>query len=337
MYTNSTKFENSDRDPTGSIGVLLTNLGTPQAPTTAAVRSFLAQFLWDPRVIELPRPIWWLILHCFVLRFRPRLSAEAYRSVWTQEGSPLLTGVKRQAEALSALAEPGLQFAIGMRYGEPSIASGLDTLAKAGVEKILVLPLYPQYSATTTASTFDAVAQTFQHWRQLPSLAFVADYHDDPAYIESLVLSIRAAWEQRERPERLLFSFHGIPRRYVEAGDKYESQCLETVRLVTEALELTEKEWHLAFQSRVGREEWLKPYTDEVLAQWGREKLQSVEVICPGFSSDCLETLEEIDQRYRHVFHKAGGGTFHYIPALNDSKSHILALRSIVRRHLGWE
>jgi len=336
MSPDSMKFDDPALQQSKSIGVLLTNLGTPQAPTTTAVRRFLAQFLWDPRVIELSRPLWWLILHCFILRFRPRISAEAYRSVWTEDGSPLLTGVKKQAQALSALSGPGLQFAIGMRYGEPSIENGLTRLARAGVEKILVLPLYPQYSATTTASTFDAIAHAFQRWRQIPSIAFVADYHNDPNYIESLAHSILAAWDHRERAQRLLFSFHGIPKRYVQAGDSYESQCEETVRLVTNRLRLADNEWHLAYQSRVGREEWLKPYTDEVLIQWGRDKVQSVEVICPGFSSDCLETLEEIDQRYRQLFQEAGGGAFHYIPALNDSESHILALRAIIHRHLGW-
>ena len=327
-------LDNVNVGKTGPVGVLLTNLGTPDAPTPAAVRRYLAEFLWDRRVIELSRPIWWLVLHGFVLRVRPRSSAAAYRTVWTEEGSPLLVGLKKQAEALSSLVGPELPIAIGMRYGQPSIASGLAELKSTGVEKILVLPLYPQYSATTTASTFDAVARTMGQWRQVPSLGFVANYYDNPDYIESLASSIRRHWSERERAERLLFSFHGIPKRYVAAGDPYEHQCLETVRLVGEALGLAQGEWRLAFQSRVGRDEWLQPYTDGVLEAWGREQVDSVEVVCPGFSSDCLETLEEIDQRYRSLFQSSGGGRFYYIPALNDDEAHIRALHNLICRHL---
>lgn len=328
-------FDPSDTHRSRSTGVLLTNLGTPDAPTVAAVRRYLAEFLWDPRVIELSRPIWWLILNCFVLRFRPRASAAAYRTVWTEEGSPLLVGLKSQARALANLPDLDLEVAIAMRYGHPSIASGLSTLHRAGVERILVLPLYPQYSATTTASTFDAVARTLKRWRRIPHLQFVGDYHDDPDYIEALASSIRTAWSERGRAERLLFSFHGIPQRYVNAGDPYYEQCVATVRLVSEALGLSEEKWQLAFQSRIGRAQWLRPYTDEVLESWGRQGLESVEVVCPGFSSDCLETLEEIDQRYRERFQRSGGKRFYYIPSLNDDQAHIQALANIICRHLG--
>lgn len=332
MSTSST--HPNSINPTHSTGVLLTNLGTPDAPTPSAVRRYLGEFLWDPRVIELSRPIWWLILHGFVLRVRPRLSAAAYRTVWTDEGSPLLVGLKRQAQALSKLVSGEIQVAIGMRYGKPSISSGLAQLAQAGVDKIVVLPLYPQYSATTTASTFDAVADTLNQWRQVPNLAFVADYHDNAEYIESLASSIRRHWAEHGRAERLLFSFHGIPQGYVDAGDPYEHQCVETVQLLTQTLGLTHKEWQLAFQSRVGREVWLQPYTDMVLQSWGKQHLESVEVICPGFSTDCLETLEEIDQRYRALFQSSGGGRFYYIPALNDDDAHIRTLENIVRANL---
>ena len=280
------------------------------------------------------RPLWWLILNCFVLQTRPRVSAAAYRTVWTEEGSPLLVGLRKQAQALADRTSSEIHVAIGMRYGNPSISNGLSSLAEAGVEHLIVLPLYPQYSATTTASTFDAVAQTFLQWRQLPSLRFVADYHDNPAYIEALAASIRESWTERGPGERLLFSFHGIPKRYDDAGDPYYTQCERTVRLVADALNLSEGKWQLAFQSRVGREQWLKPYTDEVLQEWGKERLESVEVVCPGFSSDCLETLEEIDQRYRKVFQVAGGRQFHYIPALNADPAHIQALENIIRANL---
>lgn len=326
--------QTTNLDRNRSTGVLLTNLGTPDAPTVSAVRRYLAEFLWDPRVIEMSRPLWWLILHCVVLRIRPRLSAAAYRTIWTEAGSPLLVQLRKQAQALAGLANLDVEVAIGMRYGEPSIASGLSTLSGAGVEQILVLPLYPQYSATTTASTFDAIAKTLETWRRVPSLRFVADYHDDAGYIEALSSSVRGAWSQRERAEKLLFSFHGIPKRYVNAGDPYYQQCLETVRLVTESLGLSEDAWQLAFQSRVGREVWLQPYTDEVLRRWGAQGVDSVEVVCPGFSSDCLETLEEIDQRYRALFEDSGGKHFYYIPALNDRQVHIQALQDIIRRHL---
>lgn len=317
-----------------STGVLLTNLGTPDAPTASAVRRYLDEFLWDPRVIEMSRPLWWLILHCVVLRIRPRLSATAYRTIWTEAGSPLLVGLKKQARALASVANSGVEVAIGMRYGKPSIASGLETLNRAGVEQILVLPLYPQYSATTTASTFDAIAKAFETWRRVPSLRFISDYHDEAGYIEALSSCIRRVWSQREPAERLLFSFHGIPQRYANAGDPYYQQCLETVRLVTESLGLSEDSWQLAFQSRVGREVWLQPYTDQVLQSWGKEGIKSVDVVCPGFSSDCLETLEEIDQRYRGLFEASGGSQFHYIPALNDDPVHIRFLQDLIQRHL---
>ena len=327
-------FDPSNQHRSPPTGVLLTNLGTPDAPTVAAVRRYLAEFLWDPRVIELSRPIWWLILNCFVLRVRPRVSAAAYRTVWTDEGSPLLVGLKNQARALSNRPDLDLKVAIAMRYGNPSISSGLSSLSRTGVERVLVLPLYPQYSATTTASTFDAVARALEQWRHVPHLQFVGDYHDDPGYIEALTSSIRRAWSERGRAEQLLFSFHGIPQRYVTAGDPYYDQCVQTVRLVSEALGLSETQWQLAFQSRIGGAEWLRPYTEDVLERWGRQGLESVEVVCPGFSSDCLETLEEIDQRYRERFQRYGGKHFYYIPSLNDDEAHIEALANIIRRHL---
>jgi ferrochelatase len=323
------------------LGVLVTNLGTPDAPTPAAVRRYLAEFLSDPRVIEVPRWLWRIILHGVILRVRPRRSAEAYHKVWTAEGSPLLVIARRQAAALQAAVSarlPGpVRVALGMRYGTPSIASALRELHGAGVRRLLVLPLYPQYSASTTGSTFDAVAAELARWRWLPELRFVTAYHDDPGYVGALATSLREAREAAGEPDRLLFSFHGLPRRYFEAGDPYHCACQKTARLVAEELDLPRERWALSFQSRVGREEWLRPYTDHLLKEWGGAGVKRVHVACPGFSADCLETLEEIDQQNRGFFLAAGGESFHYVPALNDRPDHIAALAGLVARHVqGW-
>ena len=316
------------------IGVLVTNLGTPDAPTPGAVRRYLAEFLADPRVIELPRWVWRPILHGVVLRVRPRRSAHAYASIWNQEGSPLLVNSRAIADALDARWArrlPGrVSVALGMRYGEPSIPRALHALREAGATRFVVLPLYPQYSGTTGGSTFDAVAATLAGWRRVPALRFIDHYHDDPDCIGALAASIEAAWSEGGRPDRLLFSFHGLPRRYLDAGDPYHCECRKTARLVAEKLDLEPDRWLVAFQSRVGREEWLRPYTDETLIEWGREGLARVDVVCPGFSADCLETLEEIEIRGRESFIAAGGGRLCYIPALNAGDAHIEALSALV-------
>jgi len=322
-------------------GVLLTNLGTPDAPTTAAVRTYLAEFLWDRRVIEVPRLIWWFVLRVILL-IRPARSAAKYREIWTAAGSPLLVHLERQADAIreiltSAEGEAPV-VAVGMRYGQPSIGSALQELHQTGVRKLLVLPLYPQYSATTTASTFDALAQAFRVTRWLPDLRFVSGYYDVESYVDALVESIEDSWRDRERPERLLFSFHGIPKSYFLAGDPYHCQCLKTARLVAEKLELATEFWSVSFQSRLGRTEWLRPYTDQTLEAWAHDGVKRIDVICPGFSADCLETLEEIDQDNRQRFLGAGGDEFHYIAALNDRPKHIEALATLIQDNLhGWE
>jgi ferrochelatase len=322
------------QDQQGCTGILLTNLGTPDAPTTPAVRRYLAEFLSDPRVIELPKPLWWPILHGVILRTRPQRSAEAYRAIWEAEGSPLLKFAKRQMEALRELLEKRfprpVKVVLGMRYGAPSIPSALETLREANARRLLVLPLYPQYSASTTASTFDAIATTMKRWRWLPDFRMVMDYHNDESYIQALAVHIQAFWNEQGRGEKLLISFHGLPKDYAAAGDPYPQQCHETARLVAERLQLEAGQWSVAFQSRFGPREWLKPYTDEVLAALAKEGLEAVDVTCPGFSADCLETLEEINLRYREVFLEAGGKRFNYIPALNDSPRHIEALADIV-------
>ena len=318
-------------------GVLIANLGTPAAPEAPAVRRYLAEFLSDRRVIELPRLFWLLILHGWILRTRPRRSAEAYRRIWTAEGSPLLVNSNRQAAALrSALGRDGTEswhVELGMRYGQPSIAEALEKLRQADITRLLVLPLYPQYSGTTTGSTFDAVASALRGWRRVPELFFVSDYHDDPGYIEALVESIRLHQAEHGRPERLLFSFHGIPKRYVDAGDPYHAQCLRTARLIAAELELPQERWTASFQSRFGAAEWLQPYTDKLLRQWAGAGITSVQVICPGFSADCLETLEEIAMQNREHFLEAGGREYSYVPALNDQPAHIEALLGVIRRY----
>lgn len=322
------------------LGVLLTNLGTPDAPTTAAVRRYLREFLADPRVIELPRWLWLPVLYGVILPFRSPRSAHAYAKVWTDAGSPLLVNARAQVAAVQAALDarlPGpVTVALGMRYGRPSIASALEDLRAAGVQRLLVLPLYPQYSATTTASTLDAIDAVFAGWRQLPELRTVMRYHDEPGYIQALAASVREHWATHGRGQRLLFSFHGLPRRYLDAGDPYHCECLKTARLTAEALGLVAGAWAVAFQSRVGREEWLRPYTDETLAAWRDAGVGDIDVICPGFSADCLETLEEIALQNAGAY-AAGGARLRYIPALNARAEHIAFLTDLIRKHLaGW-
>ncbi len=338
MYIGESEFRH---DSSGSLGVLLTNLGTPDAPTTAAVRRYLAQFLWDPRVVETPRWLWALILHGVILRIRPRRSAALYREVWTTEGSPLLTISRRQAKAVAAELATRLQgpvtVALGMRYGSPSIADALEELRGAGIDRLLVLPLYPQYSATTTGSTFDALADVLKGRRRLPELRFITHYHDRPDYIAALASSVRESFARHGEPDRLLFSFHGLPKRYLMAGDPYFCECQKTARLLATELGLAAERWAVSFQSRVGREQWLRPYTDELLKDWGAAGVGHVQVACPGFSADCLETVEEIDQQNRAFFLEAGGETYHYIPALNDRPDHVAALTGLILDHIqGW-
>jgi ferrochelatase len=328
-------------DASECLGVLLVNLGSPEAPTTHAVRRYLAEFLWDPRVVEIPRPLWWLILHGAVLTTRPRRSAHAYQRVWTAEGSPLMVNSRAQARALQHVlaAQYGARMAVAlaMRYGEPSISAGLAQLRGAHARRIVVLPLYPQYSAATTASVFDAVADELKTWRWLPELRFITHYHDDEGYLSALVNSICEKWQQQGQAERLLFSFHGMPRRTLLAGDPYHCQCQKTARLVAERLALPQVRWQVSFQSRFGRAEWMQPYTDKTLRQWAQEGIKEVDVVCPGFAADCLETLEEIAMLNRDAFLAAGGTRLSYIPALNDRPDHIDALVKVLNKHIqGW-
>ncbi len=322
-------------------GVLLVNLGTPDAPTASAVRRYLAEFLWDPRVVEAPRWLWWLALHGVILRIRPGKVAKAYQSVWSEAGSPLLVYSQQQGEALQAAlnrqGNTAMPVEVAMRYGNPSIRAGLEALRAQQVKRLLVLPLYPQYSATTTAAVYDAVADVFKTWRCLPELRVVKHYPGNAAFIDALKTSVEIYWQTHGRADRLLMSFHGIPERYVEAGDSYYEECLQTGRLLAEALALGDGDYAITFQSRFGREEWLKPYTDQTLKAWAQAGVRTVQVVCPGFSADCLETLEEIAEQNRDIFLQTGGESYAYIPALNASPEHIEVLRLLVEQHTqGW-
>jgi ferrochelatase len=322
-------------------GILLCNTGTPAAPTTRAIRAYLAQFLSDQRIIEAPRWLWLPILHGIILNTRPVRSAKLYRRIWTENGAPLLTMMCAQAEALRdqlfARTHQAIPVVVGMRYGDPSIASGLRQLREAGVRRLLVLPLFPQYSATTTAAMFDAVFSELKMWRWMPEIRTIAHYHDHPDYITALANTVREARTEHGTPEKLLFSFHGIPQSYFLKGDPYYCECQKTARLVAEQLGLSATAWDVAFQSRFGSEPWLQPYTDVTLATWGHAKLKSVHVLCPGFAADCLETIDEIGHEGRHTYTEAGGTNFHYIPALNTRPDHLTALTKLVLTHLqGW-
>jgi ferrochelatase len=320
-------------------GLLLVNLGSPTAPNAKAVRSFLRQFLADPRVVEIPRLRWWLLRNLVILPFRPLRAARAYRRIWTDEGSPLVVFARQQAADLewkiAQRIDRPLPVFSGMRYGRPSIDAALDVLRRRGCRRILVLPLYPQYSATTTASVFDEVMRELVTWRRVPELRTIADYHDHPAYVGALAASLQDLWRSGGKPRRLLLSFHGLPVRYVEAGDPYPDQCRRTSAALASHLDIDPKRIVTAFQSRFGREPWVGPETAELLRTWGREHLDRLDVICPGFAADCLETLEEIDVVGRKVFEKAGGGSFRYVPALNRRPDHIAALAEIAIEHLG--
>ncbi len=324
-----------------AVGVLLANLGTPDAPDTPSLRRYLREFLLDPRVIEMPRALWWTILHLFVLPFRPAKSAALYRKVWTPEGSPLLAIANRQAAALREVLrrEVGtpIHVVVGMRYGNPSVRAALRELAANGCRRVLVLPLYPQYAAVTTGSTIDAVAAELMAWRWVPEIRTIHHYHDEPAYIRALAASIRDAWREGGPAEKLLFSFHGIPKRYFLAGDPYYCQCQKLARLAAEELELSAERWQVSFQSLFGKEEWLKPYTDKTITALAQSGIRGLDVVCPGFSADCLETIEEIDEQNREIFLHAGGERYRYIPALNDRPDHIRVLADLVLRNLqGW-
>lgn len=323
----------------GRPGVLLVNLGTPDAPTPAALRRYLREFLSDRRVVELPRAVWLPLLYGAILPFRAKRSAKLYESIWRDDGSPLLHYSQALAGRLESVLRERTQLpllvGLGMRYGNPSIGEALSRLAAAGADRLVVLPLYPQYAGSTTASAFDALTRALGDWRRIPPLRFIGSYADFSPWVAAVSESIREYRERRGGAERLLLSFHGIPRLQFEAGDPYYCQCRKSARLIAERLGLEEGQWAVGFQSRFGPAEWLQPYTMATLERWAREGVRHVQVACPGFAVDCLETLEEIRVQNREAFEAAGGETLQYIPCLNDRPAHASALASLVQREAG--
>jgi ferrochelatase len=337
-YQGKASFTHKQQD---KIGILITNLGTPDAPKKAELKRYLREFLSDPRVVETPRLLWWMILNFIILNIRPKRSAKAYSTVWTKRGSPLLFHTQDQRDALEKTLKKkhgeNIVVEFAMRYGSPSIDSVIDKMLNQGVRKLLVLPLYPQYCAATTASTFDAVAASFAKKRLIPELRFINHYHDFPAYIEAVADKIRQHWEINGRADKLIFTYHGIPKRYLLNGDPYHCECYKTSRLLAENLGLNEDEYLVSFQSRFGREEWLQPYTDKTLIELAQQGVKSVQLVCPGFSSDCLETIEEVGIENRDYFMEAGGERYEYIPALNAESNHIDMMAQLTEQHLqGW-
>lgn len=320
----------------GALGVLVVNLGTPDAPTPAALRRYLREFLSDRRVVEIPRAAWLPLLYGVILPFRSKRSAKLYESIWGEEGAPLLRYSRELTRRVERVLreETGLpvRARLGMRYGNPSVASALAELAGEGIDRLVVLPLYPQYAASTVASAFDAVSDALRQWRWIPPTRFISGYADFGPWVAAVAESIREHRARRGEAERLLFSFHGIPRRQFESGDPYYCQCQKSARLITERLQLEDATWAVSFQSRFGPAEWLQPYTMETLERWAKRGIRHVQVACPGFAVDCLETLEEIKEQNREAFEAAGGEKLEYIPCLNDRPPHAAALARLVKR-----
>lgn len=338
MYSPESTFKHGS---VPGVGVLLLNLGTPDEPTPPALRRYLKQFLWDPRVVEIPRPLWWLILNGIILNTRPKQSAAKYATIWTPEGSPLKVHTERQSKLvrgyLHASIKSPLVVDYGMRYGNPSVAEAIERLKAGGCDQILVVPLYPQYAASTTGSAYDAVFDALKQVRHVPGLRFVKHFHDHPRYVSALANAVRDHWKVNGRGQKLVMSFHGVPRFQLDKGDPYHCECRKTGRLLAEALGLASDDWILTFQSRFGRAEWLQPYTQPTLEELARKGVAKVDVMCPGFVSDCLETLEEIAMENKAAFIGAGGREFNYIPCLNERDDWIRALCHIVAENLqGW-
>ncbi|WP_332706930.1 ferrochelatase [Plesiomonas shigelloides] len=321
-------------------GILLVNLGTPDAPTPAAVRRYLSEFLHDHRVVDMSRWLWCPLLHGIILPLRSPRVARLYQSVWTDDGSPLLAFSRRQQAALTQLLaerEMACPVELGMTYGQPSIAQALDVLQAQGVTHLTVLPLFPQYSSSTTAAVWDGLSKALRTRRNLPAIRFIRDYHDNPLYIAALAEKLRRSLPAQDSgawPDKLLFSFHGLPQRYVDEGDEYARQCEVTAQAVADELGLTSDQWQLSYQSRFGREEWLKPYTDQTLTAWPAQGVRKIAVVCPGFAADCLETLEEIAEQNQHTFLQAGGEQFTYVAALNDDRAHIELMYHLVQNEM---
>ena len=336
-YIGEKEYEHGSKE---KIGVLITNLGTPDAPEKKELKVYLNQFLSDPRVIELPRILWQILLKLVILQIRPSRSAAAYKKVWTEKGSPLLVIANNQLNKIKSSffdLNENIVFEIGMRYGNPSIHEALSKLQKQQVRKLLVLPMYPQYCAATTGSTFDEVTNVMQRWRWIPELRFINQYFEEKNYIVALSNSIKQFWKKNEKPQKIIFSYHGIPKRYLTNGDPYHCFCLKTTRLVKEYMGLSDDEIMTTFQSRFGREEWLKPYTSETLKELPKQGIKNIHIISPGFSSDCLETLEELEEENKEYFLESGGESYSYIPCLNDDEDHIDMFVNLIKKHIqGW-
>ena len=336
-YIGEKDYEHGSKE---KIGVLITNLGTPDAPNKKELKVYLNQFLSDPRVIELPKILWRIILKLVILQIRPSKSAEAYKQIWTDKGSPLLDIANRQLNKIQSSflsKNENIIFEVGMRYGNPSIPDALIKLQKKQVRRLLVLPMYPQYCAATTGSTFDEVTNVLQKWRWIPEMRFINQYFEEKNYIEALSNSIKSFWKKTSKPQKIIFSYHGIPKRYLTNGDPYHCFCLKTTRLVKEYMGLSDDEIMTTFQSRFGREEWLKPYTSETLKELPKQGIKNIHIISPGFSSDCLETLEELEEENKEYFMESGGENYHYIPCLNDQDDHIDVFVNLIKKHTqGW-
>jgi protoporphyrin/coproporphyrin ferrochelatase len=340
-FSQAKQFEHGKKE---RVAILMVQLGTPDAPEPGAVRRYLKQFLSDPRVVEIPKLLWWLILNVIILNTRPKKSAAKYRAIWTKEGSPLLVNSKAQAKLLQGyLGERGHEVivALGMRYGNPGIPEVMRQLREKNVTKLLVLPMYPQYAAATTATGMDEVFRELATWRNQPELRAIRSFHKDPAYIGALATQVRKHWEREQssggRAKMLLLSFHGVPERSLHLGDPYHCECYVTARLLAEKLELDPKAVRVTFQSRFGRAKWLQPYTEATLKAFPTEGISQLDVMCPGFVSDCLETLEEIAIEGKETFKHAGGLEYRYIPCLNDAPEFIKGLADLCERHLlGW-
>ncbi len=336
-YIGEKDYEHGSKE---KIGVLITNLGTPDAPNKKELKVYLNQFLSDPRVIELPKILWQIILKLVILQIRPSKSAEAYKQIWTDKGSPLLDIANRQLNKIQSSfssKNENIVFEVGMRYGNPSISDALSKLQTKQIRRLLVLPMYPQYCAATTGSTFDEVTNVLQKWRWIPEMRFINQYFEEKNYIEALSNSIKSFWKKNKKPQKIIFSYHGIPKRYLTNGDPYHCFCLKTTRLVKEHLELSDDEIMTTFQSRFGKAEWLKPYTSETLKELPKQGIKNIHIISPGFSSDCLETLEELEEENKEYFMESGGENYHYIPCLNDHDDHINVFVNLIKKHIqGW-
>ena len=337
-FNKEPNYEHGDSE---RVGIILANLGTPDKPNARALRKYLGQFLMDRRVVEIPRFIWCWILHFIILVFRPASSAKKYKQIWTSKGSPLLVNAQAQSkllkEYLSKKFKQPIEVSLGMSYGNPSMKKAFNELKSKNCTKIILFPLFPQYAASSSASAMDSLWRLLLKTRNVPEIRTIRHYHDHPAYINALKLSVLNFWKKRGKPSKLIMSFHGIPKKSLYQGDPYHCECHKTGRLLAEALNLKESEYEICFQSRFGKAEWLKPYFSEVIENLGKQKTKNLHVICPGFSSDCLETLEEINMEGKSIFLDNGGKNYDYIPALNNNPYWIEAMVEILNSNLqGW-